>query len=134
MKQYFKFKIKDEYLPSFIKELKYEGKIADGKLFKSSEILCIDNKYLRLLKIKNLENNISERDKEFLKFLLDDRFTVFLTNEQCDFLRKITNTTTTTTSATHVTTTPPSYNVYSPQGIVYTSRSNDFIINGGGWL
>ncbi len=121
MKQYFKFKIKDEYLPDFITELKNDGKLVDNELFNSSDILSIDNKYLRLLKIKNLENNISEKDKEFLEFLLDDRNTVFLTKDQCDFLKKITgnNTSTNTTSKSK------SYNIYSNNGVRY---NNDYYI------
>lgn len=126
MKKYFKFKIKDEYLPDFIKEFKKEGKIIDGVMFKSSDILSIDNKYIRLLKINNLENNISKRDKEFLEFLLDDRFVVFLTKEQCDFLKKVASPTTTSTSNSVVNT---SYNSYYNYGIKHVNSDYYITIN-----
>ena len=105
MKQYFKFKLKDEYLPEFIKELINEGKI----LCHWNEVLSIDIQYLRLLKIKNLENNISKKDKEFLELLLDKRCTSFITNEEYDFMIRV---------STHRTTHP--YNSYSSKNINYS--------------
>ena len=77
MEQHFIFKIKSQYLPKFITEYERNGK------FKSSGVInTIDIKFFRKLKIQKIENDISEEDKKFLDYLLNDDFVDLLTEEE----------------------------------------------------
>ena len=80
--QYFKFKIKDEYLPTIIHIFIQDGKI---KIERGS-VLSIDLKYFRKLKIQNIENSISEDDKVVLEFLINRDFTILLTPSEYESL------------------------------------------------
>ena len=50
------------------------------KLQKGSDLY--HQRLLRKLKIKNIENSISENDKKLLEFLINTDFTYFLTTEE----------------------------------------------------
>ena len=76
-KQYFITKIKDEYLPQVIKDNILNGKIQKYSYF---SIFYIDKKYLRKIKIKNIEETLSQNEQILLDFLLNDNFTHMLTN------------------------------------------------------
>jgi hypothetical protein len=75
--QYFIFKLKDEYLPDFIK---VERNIKKNNYL--NNIYYIEKKYFRKLKIQNIENTISENEKKVLEFLINENFTHLLTQEE----------------------------------------------------
>ena len=77
-KQYFIFKIKNEYLPEFIKNSIILGKINSS----FHGIYHIEHKYFRKLKIQNIENNISSDDKVLLEYIINENFTHLLTQEE----------------------------------------------------
>lgn len=74
--QYFITKIKDEYLPQVMKDNISNGRIRRYTYF---TIFYIDKKYLRKIKIKNIENSLDEEEKALLDFLLNENFTDMLT-------------------------------------------------------
>jgi hypothetical protein len=75
--QYFTVKI-DEFLPKIIKHNISLGKISQSTLY---NIFFIDQKYLRKLKIQNIEGSISEDDKDLLEFLINKDLLEFLINK-----------------------------------------------------
>jgi hypothetical protein len=82
-RKFFIFKLKDEYLPDFVK--KY------SKLYKHdpycgtmSNTYYIDEKHFRKLKIKNIEQKISNEDKILLEFLMNVSYTRILTQLEVD--------------------------------------------------
>lgn len=79
-KQYFRFKIKNEFLPGFV--LNYFGKVQKEFV----DVYSIDNIYLRKLKLQKIENTISDEDRTFLDYLIDDRFTYFMTKKEYEKL------------------------------------------------
>jgi len=94
-KQYFRFKIKDYFLPKNI--LNY---ININKVKREyGDIYYVDNKYLRKLKIENIENNISNENKLFLEYLIDERFIQLVSDEE--YIKISSSTTTWTTGFSH---------------------------------
>ena len=83
MKNYFKFKTKDEYLPEFIKDCIQNNSI----IYHGAQIYTVDNKLIRKLKIEKLENKISDKDKEFLNYMISDIFIYYLTEEDCEKIK-----------------------------------------------
>jgi len=79
--QYFTSKLKDEYLLEIIKESVSNGNIKSFYPY-SYEILSIDKKYLRKLKIQNIENNIQDKDKILLEFLINENYVKMLTQSE----------------------------------------------------
>lgn len=76
---YFIFKVKDEYIPDYIK--------LNEKLLLVNYYLKIyktDNNYIRKLKLENLQNNISSIDKKILEYLLDERLIDYVTKKYFD--------------------------------------------------
>jgi len=80
--KYFIFKIKDEFLPITIREYIQNGKICSDQNSYYNNIYYINQKYLRKLKIQNIENTISEDEKIVLEFLINTDLTQFLTQKQ----------------------------------------------------
>jgi len=79
--QYFTSKLKDEYLVEIIKENLSNGTIKNFYPY-SYEILSIDKKYLRKLKIQNIENDIQDKDKTLLEFLINENYVKMLTQSE----------------------------------------------------
>lgn len=77
--QYFITKIKDEYLPQVMKDNISNGKI---QRYTYLSILYIDKKYLRKIKIKNIDKSLGEEEQTLLNFLLNDNFVDMLTIKQ----------------------------------------------------
>ena len=94
MKNYFKFKTKDEYLPEFIKDCIQNNSI----IYHGAQIYTVDNKLIRKLKIEKLENKISDKDKEFLNYMISDIFIYYLTEEDCEKIKHNQSYTTNTTT------------------------------------
>jgi hypothetical protein len=82
--QYFTVKI-DEFLPKIIKHNISLGKISQSTLY---NIFFIDQKYLRKLKIQNIEGSISEDDKDLLEFLINKDLTKFITKDEYELKLK----------------------------------------------
>lgn len=78
MEQHFEFKIKDQYLPKFINDYRKDGKIKSSPF----RYYTIDIKYFRKLKLQNITNTISEEDKLFIEYLINDNFVQMLTEEE----------------------------------------------------
>lgn len=55
------------------------------------KICKIEYKYLRSLKLKNIDNNISTNDKEILDYLLDDRLVSYLMEDEMNDLIRSSN-------------------------------------------
>ena len=80
MYQYFEIKLRREFVPEII-----ENSISSGKLKKpkwSYEFVMIDQKYLRKIKIENIENKLDGEDKILLNFLLNENYVQPLTKEE----------------------------------------------------
>jgi len=77
-KQHFTFKMKYEYLPQFIKDVIDDRKIE----YSAYDIYFINQKYLRKLKIENIENKIKVNDKKLLEYLINEDVVQFLTQEE----------------------------------------------------
>lgn len=85
MEQAIIFKLKDEYLPNFIKEYIQQKKITFSyKMY----VYTISQKLFRKLKIQNIENSISNEDKLVFDFLSNDIFTKILSQKEYDALYK----------------------------------------------
>jgi hypothetical protein len=77
-KQYFMFKIKEQYLPDVIRQNIGKCLYKDAYTY----TYYIDKKYLRKLKIKNIENDISEENKILINYLINDNFIDMISNER----------------------------------------------------
>lgn len=76
-KLHFIFKVKDEYIPDYIRTNKNILLANDyPKIYK------IDNPYIRKLKLENLEESISDINKKILNYLLDDKLIDYLTEKE----------------------------------------------------
>ena len=90
--QYFKFKLKDEFLPKIINEYIQNGKIKceyydyAGRPSLSA-IYYIEFKYFRKLKIQNIMKDISKEEKELLEFLINESFTKLITLQEYESLK-----------------------------------------------
>lgn len=76
--QHFIFKNKDKYLP-FIITKSIKNKIIKRDLL---DVFYIDKKYLRKLKILNIEDKNSDDDKILLEYLINDSFVDMFSEEK----------------------------------------------------
>ena len=85
--QYFETKLKDKFLPKIVIENIENGKLKAFNTW-NLNVLIIDKKYLRKIKIQNIEKKISEDDKLLLEFLLNDNYVNMLSNSEAEKLNK----------------------------------------------
>ena len=85
--QYFETKLKDKFLPKIVIENIENGKLKAFNTW-NLNVLIIDKKYLRKIKIQNIEKKISEDDKLLLEFLLNDNYVNMLSNSEVEKLNK----------------------------------------------
>jgi hypothetical protein len=79
--QYFITKLKDEFLPVCFFESIEKGKIKSFYPWNNA-LFFIELKFLRKIKIQNIQNDIDSDDKLLLEFLLNDNFVKMLTDEE----------------------------------------------------
>lgn len=79
--QYFITKLKDEFLPDVIFDSIEKKKIKSCYPWNYT-LFIIEQKYLRKIKIQNIQNGIDAEDKLLLEFILNDNFVKMLTDEE----------------------------------------------------
>jgi hypothetical protein len=79
--QYFITKLKDEFLPVCFFESIEKGKIKSFYPWNNA-LFFIELKFLRKIKIQNIQSDIDSEDKLLLEFLLNDNFVKMLNEEE----------------------------------------------------
>lgn len=86
--QYFKFKIKNEYLPSIVNDYIKNKIITQTRdiVIPVDTIYMIKLTYLRKLKIEKIENRITNNERILLDYLTNDNFTHMLTEKEYKYI------------------------------------------------